>query len=443
MIKTIKWRKYLILTVFFTVILCNIFTITAHATSTEITDFSVVVNDSTADKLTDNNIYTSITVTSEDSVVVSSDEDFSQIYIKWGEAPEYFTITTDDLVLTAGENQFRHQLVVLEKETNEITITLPETTVIKDIFIYRTGDLPKDVQQWQPALTECDILLFPTHADDDALYMGTLIAEYAAKGKEIQLAFLTNHNETVDRNHELLDGVWEMGVTAYPIIADFPDLYSDSLSHALTIYNNDDILAFLVNTIRQCKPYIVVGHDENGEYGHGVHMLNTHFLKEAILLSNDETYLPDTAATLGTHQTQKTYLHLYKENQIYLDVHQVMEALDNRSPFEVAKAAFDKHKSQHIWDLAVTDKVAVADCRLFGLYHSTVGYDISTNDIFTDIVPRVETVPLTVILPSTPITTEQPQETEITNPEPAVTVLPVEEKQSLWDRIVTFFSNLF
>ena len=40
-------------------------------------------------------------------------------------------------------------------------------------------------------------------------------------------------------------------------------------------YNIDDLIKFQVNAIRKYKPYVVVGHDENGEYSHGQHILNS------------------------------------------------------------------------------------------------------------------------------------------------------------------------
>ena len=41
---------------------------------------------------------------------------------------------------------------------------------------YPPGELPARVQRWEPPCEKADLLVFPTHADDDALYFGALIS---------------------------------------------------------------------------------------------------------------------------------------------------------------------------------------------------------------------------------------------------------------------------
>ena len=45
------------------------------------------------------------------------------------------------------------------------------------------------------------------------------------------------------RNHELLDGLWEMGVTHYPQLGEFWDLYSESLEEAEGHNSLEDVKA--------------------------------------------------------------------------------------------------------------------------------------------------------------------------------------------------------
>ena len=67
-------------------------------------------------------------------------------------------------------------------------------------------------------------------------------------------------------------------------------------------------LKFQVDQIRKYRPYVVVGHDEKGEYSHGQHILNTHLLKDAILKANDSLF--ETDNNYEPWEISKLYLHL-------------------------------------------------------------------------------------------------------------------------------------
>ena len=78
------------------------------------------------------------------------------------------------------------------------------------------------------------------------------------------------------------------------------------------------------------------------------------------------------------------YLHLYRENALTLDWRQPLSAFDGQTAFDVAKAAFDCHKSQKSNGLIVQDWGPYAN-NVFGLYYSAVGPDEQGNDLFEHI----------------------------------------------------------
>jgi hypothetical protein len=145
--------------------------------------------------------------------------------------------------------------------------------------------------------------------------------------------------------------------------------------------------------IRRFKPEVILSHDFAGEYGHGAHMVLSDVLKEAILKSGDMTEYTSSAVEYGTFTPLKVYIHLYAENQIILDVYTPLASFGNRSPLEVARAAYEYHVTQHIWPLKVID-YTVGDVRKFGLYSSLVGSDTG-NDLF-------EHVPVKPVIPVDP-----------------------------------------
>lgn len=322
----------------------------------------------------------------------------SYIYLKfYGEAPKGgYTLRCYDgfgneSVLKCGENGYLHDTEMLPENTFRVLLSADVTFSLAEAQMFTSGTLPDEVQRWETVKNECDILILATHADDDTLFFGALAAENVAKQRLVQTAVLVNHGGELHRRNELLDGQWALGIKSYPIIGEYPDLYSMSLNNARNQYKNYDILGFIVETIRKSKPQVVVTHDFMGEYGHGAHRLLAALTSEAIELAARFENYPESAEVYGVHEPIKTYIHNYDENAILLDVDAVYEALGNRSPFEVATDAYSCHKSQQKWDFAVT-KNGTDDCRTFGLYKTNVECDLTSNDMMNGVTPAVQEV---------------------------------------------------
>jgi LmbE family N-acetylglucosaminyl deacetylase len=238
------------------------------------------------------------------------------------------------------------------------------------------------VQDWREPYKKADMLLISTHADDEHLFFGGTMPYYAGELKlKVQLAYLTNHYNF--RVHELLNGLWAVGIRAYPIISEFDDNYSESLEHAKTIYDENKILEFQVELLRRFKPEVVIGHDLKGEYGHGVHMLNAETLIKALVLSNDSLVYTDSAQKYGLWDVPKCYLHLYKENNLSMNWDLELRNFSGKTPFQMAELGFSKHVSQT--EYFKVGRRGVFDCRAFGLYRSLVGVDILKNDFMENI----------------------------------------------------------
>lgn len=363
-------------------------------------DASFFLNDApmSAAVLTDKKNSTKITVESGDRLKITAESPFSFLYLSFDRPPDPYVLLADGKEQACGEWGFLHELVELPSPVSSVELILPGG-ILCGVSLYSEGALPEDVQQWEPpyACEEagqeyqgCDMLVFPTHADDDQLWFGPAIATYAAQGKTIQVAYLTNHWSEPYRPHELLNGLWTSGVRAYPILPEFPDYYSESLEHAKTLYDVDAMEEYMVSLIRQFRPSVVVGHDLNGEYGHGVHMLNAWLVTRTVEGSGDSEFYPDSAEKYGVYEVPKTYLHLYETNPITLEIETPLEFFEGKSAFEVAQEGYACHVSQQQYWFKVF-KSGPYDARRFGLYRSTVGSDTS-NDMFENIPPRPDPV---------------------------------------------------
>ena len=282
---------------------------------------------------------------------------------------------------------------------------------LSEVYVFSKGKLPDFVQVWNaPAEGKTDVMLLATHGDDDQLFFAGVLPYYAARPEcTVQVVYLTDHrNLTRVRVHEMINGLWSVGIRAYPVFGRFADFRIDSLEGTYQNYeklgtSRDALQSFVVEQLRRFKPQVAVGHDIKGEYGHGMHMVYTDLLIKALDIINDPAQFPESAEKFGTWEVKKTYVHLYGENQIQLDLDQPMEEFDGLSPFQVTqKYGYPCHVSQqYTWftDWLHWENKAVGGTKVtkatqikqynpaqYGLYKTTVGPDVGKNDFLENIV---------------------------------------------------------
>lgn len=329
--------------------------------------------------LTDGSYSTGNNYHAGDTITIDSDLPISYLYIIWDSPVSEWTLDFNATRMKCGTNGFLHELVKLTSPSASITINIESNSRICGIYAFTEGEFPDFVQEWKPPCSEADILAFSTHADDEILFLGGVLATYGGEqGLPVQVCYMTNYwNGLRIREHEKLDGLWESGIRNYPVNGDFDDIYSETLEAAKTTYNYDDVLEYVTGQIRTFKPNVVVTQDLNGEYGHGGHMLLANAVTEAVSNSMDSSFYPEQAAILGTWDVPKTYLHLYSESPIWLDLNTPLDKLGSRTAIETAKDAYLKHVSQQWCWFYVSDTYQYS-CAKFGLYRTTVGADTQT-----------------------------------------------------------------
>lgn len=343
-------------------------------------------NGGNAYNVTDGSYDTSVTLNTGDIVTVTPEQPVKGIYIIWGKPVEKWTLEVGDKKEIRGNNGFLHEYIEFEEPVSEFKIVADNGNTISDIYCYGEGDLPEDVQVWEPMCEKADILLLSTHADDEILFFGGILPYYAGeKEYEVQVVYFSEYWTGASiREHEKLDGLWHAGVRNYPYTGDFYDSYADDLEKAKEMFGEDKSISFVVEMLRRFKPQVAVAQDENGEYGHGTHMLTSYAMKKAVEVSMDELAYPESAAKYGVWNVSKTYLHLYGENQITLDCRKPLEKFGGKTTLEVASESYKKHVSQQ-WCWFYVDDEYEYSCAKYGLYRTTVGTD-TTNDIMENIV---------------------------------------------------------
>ncbi len=351
-----------------------------------------------AKKIHDENFKTAISLKKGTEIVVKSETPMYSIYILWDCPVAEWTMKIGDNTYTYGKNGFLHEYIVLPEAATELTLIMPDSASlgadtwgiykggmsIADIYAFPDENIPGWVQVWQPPLTDADILVVSTHADDEYIFFGGIYPIYIDQGKKVQLAYFIQHWGNRQREHEKLNGMWVAGMTNYPILSNFKDKYSTSLNEAIANgISMDDSVSFMIDTIRQCHPLAVVIHDKNGEYGHGQHRLSSAATVEAVTKTAIATINPESAALYGTWEVPKLYRHLDKENELTLDLRQPIASRDGKTAIQIARQAFLCHQSQQGY-YSVDDYGQYNNSK-FGLIYSTVGVDKNHNDLLENI----------------------------------------------------------
>ena len=331
--------------------------------------------------LSDDDHYSKKYLFPDQKLEVTSQTPFAALYIVWDAIPGSYELRWEGGSVTAGEYGFLHEYIRLPEETNHVEFVFPEDArqlTLCDVEVLTAGKAPEGIQDWLPPCEQADILVFPTHSDDDVLFFGPLIAYYAIETDyTVQTAFMVDHAFYPERGHERLNGLWAMGVRHYPILGSATDSAITDFYQALDFYWVSNIEQWQVEQIRRVRPLVVVGHDLKGEYGNGGHKVNAHFLTTAVEAAADPECYPELAERYGVWQPAKLYLHLYEENEILLDVQTPLSRDPlGRSPFEIAAEAFKAHVSQSQYGFRVQfGESRMFDCRPFGLYFTLVGPD--------------------------------------------------------------------
>lgn len=345
------------------------------------------------------------------SITVTNDDGIASLYVVFNRLPAQWQLSDNVNTVTCGENTFLHEFVDVKAAfgdtPTEITLTFPEYVSICEVYAFTDGDIPDWVQRWQPPCDKADLVMFSSHADDEHLFFAGVLPYYAVeRGLSVQVVYIINHFDSYARPHEQLDGLWAVGIRNYPVMTDFPDLYSESEEYARSVFSAygvefSDFTEYITEQIRRFKPLVIMTHDVDGEYGHGTHILCAKAVMEAVELCSDPSYHPESAEKYGVWEPQKTYLHLYPENPITMDWDVPLDAFGGKTAFEVSRLGFDCHESQHwTWFYgwvygknypinAAKDISTYSPCS-YGLYKTTVGADVLGGDFFENVVTYPE-----------------------------------------------------
>ena len=325
-------------------------------------------------------------------VTLPEGETCSGVQIKWGEINKTWCIEVQEngeWVRAGGyEGNFLTTWTSLPGVTKFRVSSHNRSTGrlrIMEMEVYSAGERPASVQVWKPTEEKADLLMVVAHPDDEYIFLGALIPYYGAeRGKNVLVAYITESE--MCRRTELLDGLWTTGQRTYPLMGKFYDRYTMNLQTAYEKFGKQKVRDYMIEVFRHYRPEVVVTHDINGEYGHGVHKVCADIVINALEKSGNEKYHKESAKEYGTWDVPKCYIHLYEHNQIQFDWKgTALEAFGGKTAFEVADEAWQCHTSQYEKGKYEVYTEGPYDSQVFGLYRSLVGNDLAHDDFFENI----------------------------------------------------------
>ncbi len=348
-------------------------------------------------------------------ITLQSAEGIAHLYIEFDRLPGEWTILAGGKEYPVKDG-FLHQYVDISAlcgKQKELTLKFAEKTSIADLYSFGAGELPDFVQTWDAPCQKADLMLISSHSDDEQLFFAGVLPYYAVERElNVQVVYIVQHFEAGGvedhtRPHEQLDGLWAVGIRNYPVMSDFPDVYSESKDRATAFamaerafgaegVTYDDFKGYITECLRRFRPLVVVSHDLDGEYGHGTHVFCAAALTEALQAAVDDSQYPESAKKYGTWRPEKTYLHLYEEHPITMDWDTPLESLGGKTPFQVTQEGFGCHKSQHwTWfkrwiygsggEITKASQITTYSPCQYGLYDTIVGYDTVGGDFMENV----------------------------------------------------------
>lgn len=383
--------------------------VTAPAEAAELTAAAYITSSSgNAAALADGRESSYTKLAAGSTVTVHAEAGIASLYVIFDRIYGPWTLTDGSAEALCGQQDFLHEYVDVAAAFGYApqTVTLRfggSDCALSELHIFGSGAPPAWVQRWQPPCEEADLLLASTHIDDEQLFFAGVLPYYAGeRGLAVQVVYFTDPFSYHDRPHEQLNGLWTVGVRHYPVCGPYADAYSETLrdayAHQAALgYDKEHMVRFQAAMLRRFRPQVVVGHDAEGEYGHGQHRINSETLREALALAADAGYDPESAAAYGVWDTPKAYIHLWPENPIVMDWDIPLEAFGGKTAFQVTQEGFLCHESQQ-WTwfrgwIFGKNGVTITEARqikryspcLYGLFRTTVGPDVAGGDMFENI----------------------------------------------------------
>ena len=127
---------------------------------------SVLMGNTSLSQLMDGNGYTRLSLSAGTEITVKSEREIGGLYLEFCVSPGQWSLIADGEERVCGSDGYLHEYVP-GLECHEMTLRFSGTGELCDLYLLSAGDRPDWVQDWQPCWDRADVMLLPTHSDDD------------------------------------------------------------------------------------------------------------------------------------------------------------------------------------------------------------------------------------------------------------------------------------
>lgn len=291
------------------------------------------------------------------------------------------------------ENVIRFITVFPQEGVREVRMTVLEGEgKLTELFVYNQKQLSMQQKtvDWQEPLEKADIMVVEAHGYDDVLVFGAVIPTYTDRGYAVTVADMGC--DTIGRQRESSGGSYLSGLRNFKTFFEFKDHLKVTYElYTKTWLEEDprDPEALLVAEIRRVRPEVVVTYDlVNGSINHGANRLTAEITVKAVADAADPSLFPESAQEYGAWQVKKLYIHMYDQNQIFIDVDTPLASFDGKTARQVAAEGMYKWKNGAEAAKIQNIRSGKYHPSEYGLYFSAVGEDVEKNDLLENIPPE-------------------------------------------------------
>lgn len=356
--------------------------------------FTASNNQKALDKLFDGDYYTYWSSNHRGYVEIAAPagKKLHGLYVSWSKFITAWCVQAYDggawRTVYTTEDEFYNQYIPLAEgyEAVRVVCQSPDYEHVINISELRAlgaGEAPSWVQQWKTFEGKADLVLMVTDPGDEFLFFGGLVPHYIAQGREVMVCVIVNTDAPF--KCQMLDGLWQCGLTNYPYIAYFKPRMQTTVRAQYAAWSEVQFVRHVTRIVRIYKPDVLVTHALDGEGIDGGHKVCADAAIKAITSAMDSKYDVGYGVKLfGNWQLKKLYLHLYGDVPTVLDYDQPLDRFGGQTAIEMARDAYalQDYQKKRTPDMM---GAGVYDGSRFGLYFSTVGEDSGAGDLFEHI----------------------------------------------------------
>ncbi len=342
-------------------------------------------------RITDSLVESYQTFTKDQSIGVSLPDGAQGLYLQWYDFTSRYTVSQFDaggaMLSEEPAQPFINAYYPLAAGAVRVVVAMSGKTSLSTLAVYGAGELPEDVQRWQPA-DSADLLVVastPYTAMDE--FFG-VIATYACN-HDIPAALVVMSLSSRSAQEELLAALWHTGFDSYPVFGGFFSENNDYYKTVRNMWGRKTTQVFLQEQVARLQPKIIVTHAADETAPDGAAQFTGEYARVA---SQDSS-------------VQKLYF-AGEGGTTVLDYNTPLNGCGGKTVMELAAEALKLCTTRHLFE---SELIPVSS---FRLEESSAGEDTTGNDLFEHVDPAtlgnyVDPTPAPTATP-TPADTPEP-----------------------------------